>query len=73
MSSVHLLLNLSIYYLLYRLTCSFEAPDTEDIIDEAISLFRANCFFRNYEIQGPGDRVLIYMILFISECILKVS
>jgi hypothetical protein len=44
----------------------------EDIIDEAISLFRANCFFRNYEIQGNGDRVLIYLILFVSECLNKV-
>ena len=48
------------------------SPDAEDIVEEAIALFRANCFFRNYEIQGPGDRVLIYLILFISECLAKV-
>ncbi|KAI8807630.1 actin-related protein 2/3 complex subunit 3 [Cladochytrium replicatum] len=45
----------------------------EDIIDEAIALFRANCFFRNFEIKGPADRVLVYLILYISECITKLS
>lgn len=33
----------------------------------------ANCFFRNFEIKGPGDRVLIYLTLFISECIAKLA
>ncbi|KAI9319690.1 ARP2/3 complex 21 kDa subunit [Dichotomocladium elegans] len=45
----------------------------EDIIDEAISLFRANCLFRNFEIKGNADRVLIYLILFISECLGKIN
>ncbi|KAG4304249.1 hypothetical protein PORY_002430, partial [Pneumocystis oryctolagi] len=42
-----------------------------DIIDESIELFRANCFFRNFEIKGPADRTLIYGILFISDCLNK--
>ncbi|RHZ82247.1 hypothetical protein Glove_110g113 [Diversispora epigaea] len=41
--------------------------DTDDIIDEALDLFRANCLFRNFEIKGNADRVLIYLILFISD------
>ncbi|CAO3608129.1 unnamed protein product [Cunninghamella echinulata] len=45
----------------------------EDIIDEAITLFRANCLFRNFEIKGQADRVLIYLILFISECLQKIN
>jgi actin related protein 2/3 complex subunit 3 len=45
----------------------------EDIIDEALSYFRANCLFKNFEIQGPADRILIYLILFISECLSKLS
>ncbi|KAL0090978.1 actin-related protein ARPC3 [Phycomyces blakesleeanus] len=45
----------------------------EDIIDEAIQLFRANCLFRNFEIKGNADRVLIYLILFISECLGKLN
>ncbi|TPX38113.1 hypothetical protein SmJEL517_g00109 [Synchytrium microbalum] len=48
-------------------------PTAEDIVDEAISLFRANSFFRNFEIKGNADRVLIYMILFVSECLGKLA
>lgn len=45
----------------------------EDIIDEALNLFRANCLFKNYEIKGGADRVLIYLTLFISDCLAKIS
>ncbi|KAL1923500.1 uncharacterized protein VTP21DRAFT_8480 [Calcarisporiella thermophila] len=48
-------------------------PTADDIIDEALDLFRANCFFRNFEIKGQADRVLIYLILFISECLNKLA
>lgn len=40
-----------------------------DIIDETLDLFRANLFFRNFEIKGAADRTLIYGILFVSECL----
>ncbi|RUP44593.1 actin-related protein 2/3 complex subunit 3 [Jimgerdemannia flammicorona] len=46
---------------------------SEDIIDEALNLFRANCLFRNFEIKGGADRVLIYLILFISDCLTKLT
>ncbi|KAJ1922806.1 subunit of the Arp2/3 complex [Tieghemiomyces parasiticus] len=45
----------------------------DDAIDEALDLFRANSFFRNFEIKGAGDRLLIYLILFISECLSKLN
>ncbi|KAG9302521.1 hypothetical protein G9A89_007225 [Geosiphon pyriformis] len=48
-------------------------PGEDDIIDEALDLFRANCLFRNFEIKGNADRVLIYMILFISDCLSKLK
>lgn len=50
-------------------------PDSEsyDILDETLSLFRANTFFRNFEIRGPADRMLIYGILFISDCLSKIK
>ncbi|TVY34330.1 Actin-related protein 2/3 complex subunit, partial [Lachnellula subtilissima] len=50
-------------------------PDSEsyDALDEVLSLFRANTFFRNFEIQGPADRLLIYGILWVSECLGKVK
>ena len=49
-------------------------PDAEsyDVLDEVLLLFRANTFFRNFEIQGPADRLLIYGILFVSECLAKI-
>ncbi|KAL1927507.1 hypothetical protein VTP01DRAFT_3744 [Rhizomucor pusillus] len=57
----------------FRGNAPFADPNTEDIVDEAITLFRANCLFRNFEIQGNADRVLIYLILFISECLGKIN
>jgi hypothetical protein len=48
------------------------SSESYDPIDEILSLFRANTFFRNFEIKGPADRLLIYGILFLSECLGKV-
>ena len=42
-------------------------------MDESLALYRANCFFRNFEIKGNADRLLIYTILFIGECLSKLS
>lgn len=49
-------------------------PDSEsyDILDEVLALFRANTFFRNFEIQGPADRLLVYGIWFLSDCLHKI-
>jgi actin related protein 2/3 complex subunit 3 len=44
-----------------------------DIIDETLDLFRANSLFRNFEIKGPADRLLIILILFVSDCLAKVT
>ena len=38
-----------------------------------MDLFRANSLFRNFEIKGPADRTLIVLILFISDCLAKIS
>ncbi|KIJ56957.1 hypothetical protein M422DRAFT_23092 [Sphaerobolus stellatus SS14] len=48
-------------------------PETADILDETLDLFRANSLFRNFEIKGPADRLLIIFILFISDCLTKLS
>ncbi|KIR60459.1 arp2/3 complex 21 kDa subunit [Cryptococcus bacillisporus CA1873] len=48
-------------------------PSQPDIIEESLDLFRANCLFRNFEIKGPADRLLIYLILFISDCLTKLA
>jgi len=35
--------------------------------------FRANIFFRNYEIKSDSDRTLIYITLYIQECFKKIQ
>lgn len=47
--------------------------ESYDPLDEILSLFRANTFFRNFEIKGPADRVLIYGILYTSEVIKQIK
>ncbi|KAJ1987047.1 subunit of the Arp2/3 complex [Coemansia thaxteri] len=44
---------------------------TRDAVDEALELFRPNSLFKNFEIKGSGDRLLIYIILFTSQCLNK--
>mmetsp|Transcript_30599 Transcript_30599/g.75091 ORF Transcript_30599/g.75091 Transcript_30599/m.75091 type:complete len:178 (-) Transcript_30599:241-774(-) len=51
---------------------SFE-EEGEDIIDEALSNYRANVLFRNYELHGGADRILIYLTLYISSCLSKIE
>lgn len=49
------------------------SSESYDPLDEILSLFRANTFFRNFEVKGPADRVLIYGILFVSEALSKIK
>jgi len=48
-------------------------PERADIIDETLDLFRANSLFRNFEIKGSADRLLIVLILYISDCLAKLG
>ncbi|GAM22120.1 hypothetical protein SAMD00019534_052950 [Acytostelium subglobosum LB1] len=48
-------------------------PNSVDCIDEALDFFKANILFRNFEVQGNGDRVLIYLTLYITKCLLKIA
>jgi len=50
---------------------NLEASDEEDIVDEAIRLFRANVLFRTFDPKGGADRVLAYLTLFIHQCLKK--
>uniref|UniRef100_H8ZWP5 Actin-related protein 2/3 complex subunit 3 n=1 Tax=Collodictyon triciliatum TaxID=190325 RepID=H8ZWP5_9EUKA len=47
--------------------------DDVDIIDEAIGFFKANVFFRTFDIKGPGDRILIYLTLYIQQCLSRLE
>lgn len=44
-----------------------------DIIDEALLYFKPNVFFRSYEIQSDADRIIIYLTLFITECLKRLK
>ncbi|KAJ3251904.1 Actin- protein 2/3 complex subunit 3 [Boothiomyces macroporosus] len=50
-----------------------QLEEGDDIIDEALGLFRANTFFRNFDIKGGADKLLIYLTLYIQECLNKLS
>ncbi|CAJ0933029.1 unnamed protein product, partial [Mesorhabditis belari] len=62
---------------LLPLRTSFKGPaprtDGEDIIDEALTYFKPNIFFREFEIKGPGDRTLIYLTFYVTECLRKLQ
>jgi actin related protein 2/3 complex subunit 3 len=45
----------------------------QDIIDEAFFYFKANVFFKSYEINSNSDRLLIYLTLYIVECLKRVQ
>ena len=47
--------------------------ESYDPLDEILSLFRANTFFRNFEIKGPADRVLIYGILYTTSILTQIK
>ncbi|GAA5863586.1 hypothetical protein JCM5353_002115 [Sporobolomyces roseus] len=48
-------------------------PTRTDVIGESLNLFRANSLFRNFEVMGNADRVLIYLILFTGDCLERIG
>merc|ERR1712227_754256 len=47
-----------------------KAPeDQEDIIDECIKFFKPNVFFKSFKPDNDADRLLIYVTLWIQECL----
>ncbi|CAD7942751.1 unnamed protein product [Amoebophrya sp. A120] len=40
---------------------------SSDIVDEAIQAYRLNGHFRHFEIQGHGDRLMVYLFLWIQD------
>jgi len=43
--------------------------EEQDVIDETIQYFRANVLFRNFEIKGNADRLLIYLTVYVTKCL----
>ncbi len=57
-------------------TTSPSDPDdtsSVDPVEEALVLFRANSLFRAFDVRGPGDKLLVYLLLFISSCLRRAS
>lgn len=46
-----------------------QAADSRDIVEETLYNFRANVLFRNFEVKGPADKLLIYLTLFVCQCL----
>ena len=44
-----------------------------DIIDEAIIYYRANVLFKNFNIEGDADKLLVYITVFIQKCLEKAN
>ncbi|XP_051136284.1 actin-related protein 2/3 complex subunit 3 isoform X2 [Andrographis paniculata] len=47
--------------------------DRTDIVDEAITFFRANVFFRNFDIQSSADKLLIYLTFYINVALKRLE
>lgn len=48
-------------------------PPPIDIVDECIRLYRPNVFFRTFTVNSNSDRTLIYGILFVGDCLNRLS
>lgn len=53
------------------ITAKGQLPETRepDIVDESIYLFKANALFRAFEVKGPADKLLIYLTMYIINCL----
>ena len=47
--------------------------EVDDIVDEAITFFRANVFFKNFEVQSIGDKLLVYLTLYINVALKRLE
>jgi len=45
----------------------------EDIVDEVLGYFKANVLFKHFEVKGGADRVLIYLTLYITQCLQRLE
>lgn len=44
---------------------TFDAS-VQDVVDEAIHLYRANILFKSFKVQGGADRILVYLTCYIQ-------
>lgn len=53
--------------------CLYIYADRTDIVDEAITFFRANVFFTNFPIKSPADKLLIYLTFYINVALKRLE
>ncbi|KAL1529878.1 hypothetical protein AB1Y20_000808 [Prymnesium parvum] len=60
-----------------KTTCRGPAPPCpegeDDIVDEVLNYFKANVLFKQFEVKGSADRVLIYLTLYVTQCLSKLT
>ena len=39
------------------------------MVDEILQFFKPNMLYRTFDVQGPGDRLLIYFTLYVHQCL----
>eukprot|EP01084_Bolivina_argentea_P291299 500631_1 len=44
-----------------------------DIVDEALTYFRANILFSQFEVEGGADLTLVYLTAWIADCLRKLQ
>jgi len=47
--------------------------NADDFVDEVLDTFRANMLFKNFEIKGDGDRLLVYLTLYAHQALKKLE
>ncbi|KEG13440.1 ARP2/3 complex subunit [Trypanosoma grayi] len=50
-----------------------EEDEQQDIVDEALYLFKPHLLFRTFPIKGAGDRVILYVTMYLHECLKKIA
>ncbi len=54
--------------------CGAAEPDeAEDIIDETLKSFKSNIFFQSYDVKGPADRLLLFLTLYTSQALNRMT
>eukprot|EP01013_Petalomonas_cantuscygni_P037046 TRINITY_DN67808_c0_g1_i1.p1 TRINITY_DN67808_c0_g1~~TRINITY_DN67808_c0_g1_i1.p1 ORF type:complete len:196 (+),score=26.50 TRINITY_DN67808_c0_g1_i1:121-708(+) len=46
--------------------------ENKDIIDEALYTYRANTLLQAYAVTGPADRLLMWLTLYIHQCLVRI-
>lgn len=44
-----------------------KSDSDHDIVDEAIELFRATILFKEFKVEGPADKLIVYLTVFIQK------